>query len=37
MTPEHILIQEAKIKQIEWENDILKKATALFMKDSIKR
>jgi transposase len=39
MTPEHIRIQEleAKIKQIEWEKDILKKATALLMQDNIKR
>jgi transposase len=39
MTSEHIRIQqlEAKIKQIEWENDILKKATALLMQDTIKR
>ena len=28
---------EAKIKQIEWEKDILKKATALLMSDTIKR
>ncbi len=28
---------EAKIKQIEWEKDILKKASALLMQDSIKR
>jgi len=28
---------EAKIKQIVWENDILKKATALLMSDTIKR
>ena len=28
---------EAKIKQIEWENGILKKATALLMSDTIKR
>ncbi len=28
---------EARIKQIEWENGILKKATALLMSDSIKR
>jgi len=39
ITPEHQKIQalEAKIKQIEWEKDILKKATALLMSDSIKR
>lgn len=39
MTPEHSRIQEleAKIKQIEWEKDILKKATALLMQDTIKR
>jgi len=38
MTPEHIRIQEleGKIKKIEWENDILKKATALLVQDSIK-
>lgn len=28
---------EAEIKQIAWENDILKKATALLMSDTIKR
>jgi len=28
---------EAKIKQIEWEKDILKKATALLISDTIKR
>ncbi len=28
---------EAKIKQIEWEKEILKKATALLMSDIIKR
>ena len=28
---------EATVKQIKWENDILKKATALLMSDSIKR
>jgi len=28
---------EARIKKIEWEKDILKKATALLMSDSIKR
>jgi len=39
MTPDQIHIQElkAKIKQIEWEKDILKKASALLMQDSIKR
>ena len=39
MTPEQQKIQklEAKIKQIEWEKDILKKATALLMSDTIKR
>ena len=39
MTPEHRRIQEleAKIKHLEWEKDILKKATALFMQDNIKR
>jgi len=39
MTPDKIRIQEleAKIKQIEWERDILKKASALLMQDSIKR
>ena len=39
MTPDQIRIQEleAKIKQIEWEKDILKKASALLMQDSIKR
>ena len=28
---------QARIKKVEWENDILKKATALLMSDSIKR
>ena len=28
---------EARIKQVEWENDILKKVTALLMSDTIKR
>jgi len=28
---------EARIKQIEWENDILKKATALLISGTIKR
>ncbi len=39
MTAEQKKIQEleAKIKQIEWENDIIKKATALLISDSIKR
>ena len=39
MTPDQQKIQvlEAKIKRIEWENDIIKKATALFISDSIKR
>ena len=39
ITAEHQTIQvlEAKIKQIEWEKDILKKATALLMSDTIKR
>ncbi len=39
MTSEHQKIQalETKIRKIEWENDILKKATALLMSDSIKR
>ncbi len=39
MTSEQQEIQtlEARIKQIEWENGILKKATALLMSDSIKR
>ena len=39
MTPEQKRIQEleAQIKKIEWEKDILKKATALLMQDSIKR
>lgn len=38
MTPEHERIQalEAKIKRIEWENDILKKATALFAQNGMK-
>jgi transposase len=39
ITSEHRRIQEleARIKQIEWEKDILKKATALLMSDTIKR
>ncbi len=39
MTPDQQKIQklEARIKQIEWENDIIKKATALFISGSIKR
>ena len=39
ITPDQQKIQalEAKIKQIEWEKDILKKATALLMSGSIKR
>lgn len=39
MTAEHQQIQQlkARIKQVEWENDILKKASALLMSDSIKR
>ena len=39
ITPEQKRIQEleAQIKKIEWEKDILKKATALLMQDSIKR
>jgi transposase len=39
MTAEHIRIQEleARIKKIEWENDILKKATALCMQDVVVR
>lgn len=38
MTPEHERIQalEARIKQVEWENDILKKATALFAQNGMK-
>lgn len=38
ITPEQQRIQEleAKIKKIEWEKDILKKATALLMQDGIK-
>jgi transposase len=39
ITPEHRRIQEleARIKQIEWENNILKKATALLAQDNMKR
>ena len=39
ITSEHRRIQEleARIKQIEWENSILKKATALLAQDSMKR
>ena len=39
MTPEqkHIQELEAKIKQIEWENDILKKIPLFLMQDNIKR
>ena len=38
ITPEQQRIQEleARIKKIEWEKDILKKATALLMQDGIK-
>ena len=38
LTPEHQQIQalEAKIRRIERENDIIKKATALLMSDTIK-
>lgn len=38
ITTEQRRIQEleAKIKKVEWENDILKKATALLMQDGIK-
>ena len=39
LTPEQQTIQslEARIKQIEWEKDILKKATALLMSEGIRR
>ncbi len=39
MTTDQQKIQalEARIKKIEWEKDILKKATALLMSDTIKR
>jgi len=39
MTPDQQKIQqlEAKVKQFEWEKDILKKATALLMSDTVKR
>ena len=38
-TPDQQRIQEleARIKEIEWEKDILKKATALLMQDGMKR
>ena len=38
LTPEHQRIQEleAKIKRIERENEIIKKATALLMSDTVK-
>lgn len=38
ISSDQIRIQEleAKIKKIEWEKDILKKATALLMQDNIK-
>ena len=38
-TPDQQRIQEleARIKKIEWEKDILKKATALLMQDDMKR
>ena len=38
LTPEHQQIQalEVKIRRIERENEILKKATALFMSDTVK-
>lgn len=32
-----VQVMQARIKQLEWENMILKKATALVMSDSIKR
>ena len=34
---QRIQMLETKIKQIEWEKEILKKATALLMSDTIKR
>ena len=39
ITTEHRRIQEleARIKQVEWENTILKKATALLAQDNMKR
>jgi transposase len=39
LTAEHQEVQAltARVKQLEWENQILKKATALVMSDSIKR
>jgi transposase len=39
ITAEHKRIQEleAHIRKIEWEKDILKKATALLIQDNIKR
>ena len=39
MTPDQKRIQEleSRIKKIEWEKDILKKATALLMQDNITR
>jgi transposase len=39
ITTEHRHIQalEARIKQVEWENSILKKATALLAQDNMKR
>jgi len=33
---QEIQILQTRIRKIEWENDILKKATALLMSDSIK-
>ena len=39
ITSEHRRIQEleARIRQVEWENNILKKATALLAQDNMKR
>jgi transposase len=39
MTPDQKRIHalEARIKKIEWEKDILKKATAVLMQDNITR
>ena len=39
ISAEHQKIQalEKRIKQIEWEKDILKKATALLMSDTVRR
>jgi transposase len=34
---QEVQVLQARVKQVEWENMILKKATALVMSDSVKR